>query len=99
MSYLIGTNPRILANALLNKEARESDDEEHDEVGNHEGATSILVGHIGEPPDVAQPHRQTQAGEEELKVVAPALATHPHSRSGLEMAGEAPSSGVTQLPS
>ena len=75
-SHLIGADPRVLPDALLHEEAGEPDDEEHDDVGDHEGAAAILVGHVGEPPDVSQSHCQAQAGEEELEVVSPGLATH-----------------------
>ena len=36
--------------------------------------TSIIEADIGEPPDVAEPHGQAEAREEELTVIVPALS-------------------------
>ena len=77
---LVASHPSVLAHGQLYEEGRNAHHEEHDEVGDEEGAPAVGVGHVGEPPDVAQAHRQAQAGQEELAVVAPTLpllAAHP----------------------
>ena len=33
--------------------------------------STVVVGHVGEAPDVAQAHRQAQARQEEVALVAP----------------------------
>ena len=45
--------------------------------------TSMLVAEVGEPPDVAEPHRVAEAGQEEVALVVPvaSLALHLHHTS------------------
>ena len=45
--------------------------------------TSMLVAEVGEPPDVAEPHRVSEAGQEEVALVVPvaSLALHLHHTS------------------
>ena len=42
--------------------------------------TSMLVAEVGEPPDVAEPHSVSEAGQEEVALVVPvaSLALHLH---------------------
>ena len=85
-SHLVDSNPPILPDGLLNKEGGHPNEEEHEEVGHKESAAAIAVGHVGEAPDVAQPHGHAQACEEEVALVAPRLALargHPFAESGL----------------
>src|SRR5690606_39496153 len=48
--------------------------EEGDEVGDEEGAAAVLVGHAGEAPDVPEPHRRSDRGEDEAVLAGPLLA-------------------------
>ncbi len=45
--------------------------EHGDEVDEEERASAVLVAEVGEPPHVAQPHADRDAGEEEVQLVAP----------------------------
>ena len=38
--------------------------------------TSVLVAEVGEPPDISQPHRVSQAGEEEVALIVPVPPLH-----------------------
>ena len=68
---LIDCYPSVLPDGLLHEEGGESDEEEHEDVGDEEGAAAVVVGHVGEAPDVAQAHRQAQGSQEEVALVAP----------------------------
>lgn len=48
-----------------------TDDEEHDYVGDQEGAAAVLVSRIREPPDVPEADRERHAGHEELQPASP----------------------------
>ena len=72
-SDLVNGDPSILPDGLLDKECRHPDQEEHDEVGHEEGATAIDVGYVRKAPDVAEAHCDTEAGEEEVALVAPGV--------------------------
>jgi hypothetical protein len=47
------------------------------EIGYEEGAASILVADIGEPPQVSEAHGQTKRGQKVLAMVAPFAALFP----------------------
>lgn len=51
-----------------------ADEGEHHEVGDEEGAATVLISGHGEPPDVAQPDRHGDAGEEEFYGARPLLS-------------------------
>ena len=48
-----------------------TDEEQHHQVGDEEGAAAVLVGGEREPPDVPQADRHCHAGEQELHRTAP----------------------------
>lgn len=52
---------------------RKANEEQHENVRDEEGATSIIKTDIRKSPDIAQAHGQAQAGQEKLAMVAPAL--------------------------
>ena len=67
-----------LAGAHLEEEHGEAHEDQGDDVGDEEGAAAVPVAEVGEPPDVAEPDGEAEAGEEELDGVVPAAAVLAH---------------------
>ena len=67
------THLSVLPQRLLEKKASDADGKQHDKVGDEESPTPILVGLVGETPNIAQSHGQTESGEEELALIAPTV--------------------------
>lgn len=66
-----------LPDSQLHEVERPSDKEEDDEVGNEEGAPSVLVSGVREPPHVPQAHGHGDAAEKKLDGIAPLLPLLP----------------------
>ena len=60
-----------MANVELEEEGGESDDGEHEEVGDQEGASTVLEAQIGEPPDVAETNSISETGQKEVQLPRP----------------------------
>ena len=54
-----------------------TDKEEEDGVGDEEGAAAVLVGEVGEAPDVADADGEADAREDELPLGAPVVPLRP----------------------
>ena len=49
------------------------DEQQNKDVGDEEGSPAVGVGNVREPPDVAEPHRHGDTGQEELEGAGPLL--------------------------
>ena len=72
--HLVSSHPGILTSAELYQHGGQPHHQQHHDVRDEEAGASVLKTHVREPPDIAQTNSQTQAGEEELAVVVPALS-------------------------
>ena len=60
-----------LAEDELHIEEGEGAQPQHHGVGDQEGAPTILIAEVGEPPHVGQVHREPDDAEQEVDVAAP----------------------------
>ena len=71
----------------LHEVQRPAYEQQHEEVGQQKGPSTILVGSEGEAPDVTQPHCHRDAGQEELDWGGPLLPLHLLPKGHLERQG------------
>ena len=59
---------------VVEEEDRQPGRQQRDDVGDDEGTAAVGVGHTWKAPDVAQPDRRAEGGDEEAELTAPLLA-------------------------
>ena len=62
-----------LAEDELHVEEGEGAKHQHHGVGDQEGAPTILIAEVGEPPHVGQVHREPDDAEQEVDVATPSF--------------------------
>ena len=70
--------PSILTKNHLHEVERQTTEEEAETVGDEEGASSILITNVWEPPDITKTHSNTQRGEKIFEMTVPLTTTLRH---------------------
>ena len=65
---------RELTHAHLDEEQRQTGEDQHDDVGDEERATAVLVGAVRKAPHVAQADGVADGRQEEVELAAPVAA-------------------------
>ena len=65
-----GIGRRVPPDDELAHHARYAEQEDAPQIDQDEGRTAVMTGHIGEAPDVAQPHGRTGRGEDDAQPAA-----------------------------